>query len=237
MASTGRAIYVSDANNNVIHKLDGDMEEMMEWGGYGSSDLDFNNPGEIETSYTGDIFIDDTGNGVIKQYKDTLAINFTNLTNNLTVSNYVDEYIRPGIYFSYTFQTDKESGDTLEFELTNLDGSSCALPAGLSFDDSTGEISGTVDSSVDMTDYSFSCSLKVRSSNGSSLKETVVLRGAELSELLHIETESLPDLQFGQAVDSSYPGIEVSGGQERGLYPVKFSIINGSLPPGLRVRE
>lgn len=231
-------VYVSDSGANVIRKFDNLMNPLMVWGEGGAGDTQFNNPGEITVSRNGDVYIDDIGNGKIKQYRDTLSVEVEGVDN---YGGLVLDYVRPNTYFDYTIQTDAEVGDVLDFSiLENGYGGYDDMPEGLNLNASTGEISGTIDSSVEVTDLYRDVIVRIRSSNGSFKDQHVLIRGAELSDPVNIETTTLPDWEFGERLDSTtsgYPFIELSGGQERALYPPKYSIVSGSLPPGVRLAE
>ncbi len=225
-------VYASDGTHNTIRKFDKDLQPLMEWGSLGAGDLEFDDPGEIAVSSSNNIYIDDLGNSRVKQYEDSTSISITSPSKIL-------DYIRPNTPFSFTVQTNN-TADDLSFSAVNANGNTVDLPLGLSLNTSTGEISGTLDNSIDITNFQEFFLVKVISSNGSYSEKEFELRGADLSEPVNIETTTLPDMSFGMYLDgkggySLYPSIEVSGGQEFGLYPLTFSIVDGELPRGVEI--
>ncbi len=221
-------LYVSDGNDSVIRKFDKDVQPLMEWGGLGSGDLEFNNPGEIAVSESGSVYIDDVGNGSLKQYSDNLSIEITS-------PDRIPGYIRPNTYFSFTVETDNVSDD-LTFSIIDGDGNDDVLPDGLSLTTGTGEISGTLGPSVELTDFASIFRVKVISSNGSYSEKVIVLYGAELSTPVSLEDVALPNMEFGSTINySTYPMVGINGGHEYALFPVEYSIVDGSLPAGLNL--
>lgn len=219
-------IYVSDDNGDIIRKFDKDMQPLMDWGGQGPGDLNFDNPGEITVSEDGNIYIDDVGNTSLKQYEDSLSVNITS-------PETIPGYIRPNTNFSYTVQTDNVS-DVVSFSNIDGDGNPAALPDGLNLNPATGEIYGTLDPLTELSGFSYVFSIKVISSNGSYSEKYIALYGADLSEIIDIEADSLPDMQFGSTISyPNYPAIQINGGHENYYYPIELSIVGGELPAGV----
>ena len=219
-------LYASDDNQDIIRKFDKDVQPLMEWGGLGSGDLEFDDPGEIAVSQSGNVYIDDVGNGSLKQYSDNLSIEITS-------PERIPGYIRPNTYFSFTVETDNVSDD-LTFSIIDGDGNDDVLPDGLSLNTSTGEISGTLGPSVELTDFIGVFRVKVTSSNGSYDEETISLYGADSSLPISLQADVLPNMEYGSTINySTYPMISITGGQEYAIYPIEYSIVDGSLPTGL----
>ncbi len=247
---SGGNVYVADSANHRIQKFDSNGNYISQWGGFGTGDGELYFPVGVYVDSSDSLYVADTLNHRIQKTATSIDLNATGLICGTTYHyrayvtsvngtgygqnvTFTTEDCPPPIQintsslpdgtveqvYSSVIETQDGSGDR-SFVISDGD-----LPPGLNLDNLTGEISGTPQLAGDFT---FTVMVSDDQASASVQLQIHVEPAPPDPNEISIVTESLSSGQVDQSY-GNYIYVENYQGD------VDFSIISGSVPPGITV--